>query len=119
MTYLGAILPEVLAEYLTDEEVTRAKNLAFTEIMSVEAVSDSIQQYGPQYLNFDRKMSRTEMARRIAAVDARKLREICKKYLVNKEPSYTSWGSLSALEANGGLYAGHKVIMQNMLQNDM
>ena len=42
MSYLGAILPEILSEYLTDEEVTRAKNLAFNEMMGVETVSDSI-----------------------------------------------------------------------------
>ena len=42
MNYAGAILPEVLSEYLTDEMVTVAKNAAFVEMMNVEAVSDAI-----------------------------------------------------------------------------
>ena len=47
MSYVGALLPEVLSEYLTDEEVTRAKNLAYNELLNVDSVSDAIQQYGP------------------------------------------------------------------------
>jgi hypothetical protein len=42
MSYIGALLPEILSEYLTDEEVTRAKNLAYNELLNVDSVSDAI-----------------------------------------------------------------------------
>ena len=42
MSYAGAIIPEVLSEYITDEEVTRAKNVAYCEVLGVESVSDAI-----------------------------------------------------------------------------
>ena len=116
MSYVGALLPEVLSEYLTDEELTRAKNLAYNELLNVDSVSDAIQQYGPQYLHLGRKMTRTEMAQRVAAVDAKQVRDMCKELLVNKEPSFTSWGPISTLEKEGGLYAGSKVVLQNMLK---
>ena len=57
------------------------------------------------------------MAQRVAAIDARQLRQMCKDLLVNKEPSFTSWGPLSTLEKEGGLYAGSKVVLQNMLKH--
>ena len=58
------------------------------------------------------------MAQRISAIDAKQMRDLCKKYLVAKEPSITSWGPNSELEKNGGLYAGHKVLLQNMIANE-
>ena len=71
MTYAGAILGEVLAEYLTDADVVRAKNQSYLEVLNIDSVSEAIQQYGPQYLHLDRRMTRPEMAIRMANIDAK------------------------------------------------
>ena len=43
MSYLGGIIGEVLAEYLTDVEVTRAKYKLYNELLQVESASDVMQ----------------------------------------------------------------------------
>jgi hypothetical protein len=35
MSYVGGILGEIMSEYLTDLEVTRAKNKLYNELLSV------------------------------------------------------------------------------------
>lgn len=47
MNYVGGIMGQIFSEYLTDTEVTRAKYKLYTELCSVQAVSDTMQQYGP------------------------------------------------------------------------
>ena len=62
-----------MSEYLTDLEVTRAKYKLYHELLSVQSVSDAMQQYGPQFLNLDRKVTRTEIAQRVSSMDAKYL----------------------------------------------
>jgi hypothetical protein len=114
MSYVGGIVGKIFSEYLTDTEVTRAKYKLYTELCSVQSVSDSMQQYGPQFLMLDRKVPRSEIAERISFLDARHLRNVCKKWFVDKEPSFTSWGPVDQI-AEQGLYNSHKVVLQNML----
>jgi len=47
MSYLGGIVGESMSHYLTDVEVTRAKNKLYSELLSVQSASDVMQQYGP------------------------------------------------------------------------
>jgi hypothetical protein len=47
MSYIGGIIGEMMSEYLTDIEVSRAKNKLYNELLMVQSVSDSMQQYGP------------------------------------------------------------------------
>lgn len=103
-----------MSEYLTDTEVTRAKYKLYTELLSVQSVSDTMQQYGPQFLNLDRKVPRSEIAERVSNIDAEHLKKVCKKWFVDKQPSFTSWGPVDNI-AEKGLYNSHKVILQNML----
>ena len=43
MSYVGGIVGEILAEYITDVEVTRAKYKLYNELMQVESASDVMQ----------------------------------------------------------------------------
>lgn len=43
MSYLGGHIGEMMSEYLTDVEVTRAKNKMYNELLSVQAASDHMQ----------------------------------------------------------------------------
>lgn len=47
MSYLGGKVGEMMSEYLTDQEVTRAKYKLYSELLSVQTASDAMQQYGP------------------------------------------------------------------------
>ena len=40
MSYIGGIAGVSLSEYLTDIEVTRAKNKLYSELLSVQSASD-------------------------------------------------------------------------------
>lgn len=74
MSYVGAISGKIFSEYLDDIEVTRAKYKLYAELLSVESASDTMQQYGPQFLNIGRKVPRSEIAQRISSLDAKHLR---------------------------------------------
>ena len=43
MSYVGGVIGEMFAEYLTDEEVTRAKYKLFNELLSLQDVSSLMQ----------------------------------------------------------------------------
>ena len=43
MSYIGGIVGESMANYLTDIEVTRAKNKLYSELLSVQSASDVMQ----------------------------------------------------------------------------
>ena len=116
MAYLGGIIGQIMSEYLTDLEVTRAKNKMYNELLAIQAASDQMQQYGPQYLMLGRKIPRSEIATRISSLDAKELRRVCKEWFVEKEPSFTSWGPADEIMEKG-LYNDHKIGLQNMLQN--
>ena len=47
MTYIGSKIGEIYSEYLTEQEVTRAKYKIYNELLQVQAASDQMQQYGP------------------------------------------------------------------------
>ena len=97
MSYIGGIIGEVMSEYLTDVEVTRAKYKLYSELLSVQSASDSMQQYGPQFINLERKVTRSEIAKRVSSMDAQYLKQVCKKWFVNQEASYTSWGPIDEI----------------------
>ena len=40
MAYIGANIGEIMSEYLTDLEVTRAKNKMYNELLSIQSASD-------------------------------------------------------------------------------
>jgi hypothetical protein len=48
-----------------------------------------------------RKITRVEIAKRISSIDAKTLREVCKKWFVEKEPSFTSWGPSEVITKDG------------------
>ena len=62
MSFVGGIIGEVMSEYLSEVEVTRAKYKLYSELLSVQSASDIMQQYGPQFVNLHRKVTRTEIA---------------------------------------------------------
>ena len=92
MSYIGGVIGEIMSNKLSDEEVNRAKHKLYHELLSVQAISDIMQQYGPQYIYLNRKVPRSEIAGRISLMDTDYLRGICKKWFVDKQPSYTNWG---------------------------
>ena len=42
-------------------------------------------------------MNRAEIAMRVSAFDARELKKVCKKWFVDQEPSFTSWGPMQVI----------------------
>jgi len=69
-------------------------------------------------LYLGRKINRGEIASRISAIDAKHLQEVCKKWFVDAEPAFTSWGPSDQIWQQG-LYKSHRVELQNRLLNRM
>ncbi len=86
------MLPELYSEgeNLSDEEVYRAKNKLYNELCNLESATDNLQQVGPQMLYLNRRVSKAEIASRVASIDTQHLRDVCKRYFRN--PSITLWG---------------------------
>ena len=46
----------------------------------METATDVLQQVGPQMLYLDRRVTKTEIATRVANIETSHLREVCRRY---------------------------------------
>lgn len=70
MNWCGLAAPTFYASLVGEHEVVRARNVLWNELMSIQSASDVMQQIGPQMLYLDRRVPRSEIARRVSHVDA-------------------------------------------------
>lgn len=70
MNWCGAAVPSHYGEYVTEAEVVRARNVLWAELMSIQSATDVMQQIGPQMLYLNRRVPRSEIARRVSHADA-------------------------------------------------
>ena len=74
MNWCGVAVPTHYGEYITEAEVVRSRNVLWNELMSIQAASYVMQQIGPQMLYLNRRVPRSEIARRVSYADADNMR---------------------------------------------
>jgi len=116
MNWLGCAIPTNYGEYVTEVEVVRARNVFWGELMGIQSASDVMQQIGPQMLYLNRRVPRSEMAKRVSHVDADFMRQLCYKWFYDAEPSFTNWGPIQDTSSVGS-YKYFKVNTMNTVSN--
>ena len=78
---------------LSDYEIERAKRRVYVELFQHETGSDISQAIGNHLLYFNRRVFRSEIAYRIAAIDKKTVIDCLNKWIINKKFTVTIWGN--------------------------
>jgi len=108
MNYCGVHMPTVYAHYLNDVEVIRGRNHLYNTLMNNETTTGLNQEIGKQMLLQGRRVTRTEVAKRVAHIDNHILKGIANKWFYDAEPCFTNWGPIEST-AHVGSYKYFKV----------
>ena len=60
-----------------------------------------MQQIGSQMLYLNRRVPRSEIAKRVAHIDNYHLKHIANEYFYDAEPSFTNWGPIESVSQVG------------------
>lgn len=85
-------------EKLSDDEIERAKRRIYIELFQHESGTDITQAIANHHLYFGRRVFRSEIAYRVAAIDKQVLLACLKKWIHGKKPSITLWGNTKYYE---------------------
>jgi hypothetical protein len=69
--------------------------------MQTQTTDGVMNQIGPQILNLNRRVSRSEVAKRVAHIDAYHIKQLSYKYFWDAEPSVTAWGPVESVSCFG------------------
>jgi hypothetical protein len=101
MNYCGVGLPTIYAHFLNDVEVVRGRNKLYNELMGIQSCTDILQQIGPQMLYLNRRVPRSEIAKRVSHLDAYHLKHMANEWFYDAEPSFTNWGPIESVSQVG------------------
>lgn len=116
MNYCGVAAPTIYSEYVSEVEVVRARNVLWNELMSIQSASNVMQQLGPQFLYLNRRVPRSEIAKRVSHMDSYYMKQLCYKWFYDSEPSFTNWGPIEQTSAYGS-YKYFKVNTMSTVSN--
>lgn len=87
-----------LCSSVPEEEVVRARNHLLTNmLLMLDGSTPICEDIGRQMLCYRRRLPPTELQARIEAVDAKVLRETCKKFIFNMKPALSAVGPIDQL----------------------
>jgi len=101
MNYCGMALPTIYGHYMNEVEIYRARNKLYNELMQIETCTDVLQSIGTQILYLNRRVPRSEIAKRVAHIDSKYMKHLCYNYFYDAEPSITNWGPIENVSAYG------------------
>lgn len=77
MNYCGVCLPTVYSHFLNDVEVYRGRNSLYNKLLNRESPNEIAKEIGRQILYLNRRIPRSEIAKRVAHFDNYHLKHIC------------------------------------------
>jgi len=101
MNYCGVCLPTIYSHYLNEVEVFRGRNHLFNQLLTNESAAGLNKEIGLNFLQLGRRVTRTEVAQRVASIDAYHIKQLCNKWFYDAEPSFTNWGPIEQVSAIG------------------
>ena len=100
MSYIGQMISDLYTRQISEVELQRAKQKLYMELLMIESTTDSLQQIGPQMLYLCRRVTKTEIAHRVAGITTEDLQEASREWL-QARPSVTFWGPTKSVAAEG------------------
>lgn len=101
MNYCGVCLPTIYSHYVNDVEVFRGRNSLYNKLMTRESPSEVVQEIGNQILSLNRRVPRSEIAKRVAHLDNFHIKHLCNDWFYDAEPSFTNWGPVEGVSQVG------------------
>jgi predicted Zn-dependent peptidase len=97
MAYFGLFIPASFGRQVHQVEVYRARNKLYNELLALEHPSEVLQLLGPQILYLNRKISRAEIAKRVAYINDQTLQKVAYEWFYDAEPSIVAYGPTDGL----------------------
>jgi hypothetical protein len=116
MNYCGVCLPTMYSHFLNDVEVYRGRNHLYNELMSNQTLDGINREIGQNMLLLNRRLRRTEIAKRVAHIDAYHLKQLCNQWFYDAEPTFTNWGPIETV-SHVGSYKYFKVNTMGTVTN--
>ena len=116
MNYCGVCLPTIYAHYLNDVEVIRGRNALYNTMLRNEHHTDIAKIIGHQILALGRRVHRSEIAARVAQIDAYHIKHLCNEWFYDGEPGFTNWGPIEQTSSVGS-YKYFKVNTMSTVTN--
>ena len=101
MNYCGVNLPTVYADYVNDVEVFRGRNHLYNTLLDRQTNLEVNKEIGQQMLYFQRRVPRSEIAKRVAHIDNYHIKHMCNAWFYDAEPSFTNWGPIGEVSKFG------------------
>jgi len=101
MNYCGVCLPTIYSHYLNDVEVIRGRNKLYNKLMNYNDPHHTNSEIGQQILYLNRRVPRSEVAKRVAHIDNYHMKNMCNSWFYDAEPSFTNWGPIEGVSQVG------------------
>lgn len=117
MNYCGVCLPTIYSHYLNDVEVIRGRNKLYNTLMNNSECQNTMNgEIGQQILQQGRRVTRSEVAKRLSHFDAYHIKHMCNTWFYDAEPTFTNWGPCETT-ASVGSYKYYKVNTMSTVAN--
>jgi hypothetical protein len=94
MNFCGVHMPTIFAHYLNDVECIRGRNHLYNDLLTTETPEALNREIGKQLNVVGRRVTRTEIAKRVAHIDNYHIKGIANKWFYDAEPCFTNWGPI-------------------------
>ena len=101
MNWVGLAAPTFYSDYVTEVEVVRARNALWNDLMREKNPEEQNTEIGRQLLQVGRRVTRSEIAKRVSHADADFIQKLCYQWFYDSEPSFTNWGPIQDTSSIG------------------
>jgi processing peptidase subunit beta len=115
MTYTGIFIPASYGHYINQVEVYRARAKLYNELLNIQSPADVLQFIGPQIQYLNRRVHRSEIAKRISYLDANSVRKVANHWLFDAEPNIVAHGPIEGVSS----LSSYKYFKVNSFINNM
>ena len=101
MNWAGLAAVTTYGGYINEVEVVRARNNMWNDLMAQHSNEAQNAEIGRQMIQTGRRVTRSEVAKRVSHIDSYFMKELCYEYFYDSEPSFTSHGAVESLSCMG------------------
>lgn len=116
MNFAGVHNLTTYAHFVADVEVHRGRNHLWCQLLRHENPSSLNRIIGKQLRTIGRRVSRAEVAKRVAYIDDYHIKGLANKWFYDAEPIFTNWGPIEMASVMGS-YKFFKVNTMSTVTN--
>jgi hypothetical protein len=101
MNWVGVAAPTFYSDFVNEVEVVRARNAMWNDLMKEQTPAQTNHEIGKQMIQTGRRITRSEVAKRVSHADATFVRQLCYEWFYDSEPCWTNWGPIQETSSIG------------------